>query len=968
MHEFTTGQLGRRRFLTAAALTLAPLTGATQLLSGATPAAAADDAYDTLRTTWGAILTGGPIDPSGAGYPTALSALSTTATGLWTSLSANASANSLWPGLTLSVPANMTASYKQLATMATAYATPGTAATDGTGRALYANNELGAAVVAGLDFLHTQVYNAGATESGNWWEWEIGSPVALTNAAILVHPLLTTAQLADWTAAIDHFVPDPTLNRYGTARTTSTGANRVDLCQVVAVRGILGKSSERLTTAAAALSDVYPYVTTGDGLYADGSFVQHTDIAYTGTYGMVLLRGLTLLFQLLDGSDWDITDPAAANIHDSVDSAFAPWVWNGLCMDAVRGRAVSRYSETDFYDGNLITQAVLRAAISAPTTAQTTRFRSLAKGWITRGDAYAPFTSTAGVAGIALARPVLDDSSLTAAAEPVGHVQFPSMDRAVHRGDGWAFALAMSSARIARYEAINGENLHGWHTGDGMGYLYLASDLGHYTDGYWPTVDPYRLPGTTVDTLGLADSAGTGTRPAATWVGGASLAGRYGTVGMDFRQYGSTLTAKKSWFCLDDSVVCLGAGITGGSGADVVTVVENRNLGADGDHTLTVDGTAQPATTGWSNTLDVSGWAHLKDVGGYLFPGGATVQAARTARTGAWRDINTGGTTDVITRRYASLCLSHGTAPSAESYSYVLLPGFSAARTAARAASPTVTVLANTASVQAVRDSSLGLTAANFFSAGSAGGITVSAPCSVIMRQRGGRLVIGVSDPSRAASTITVQLVLGGALVSADSGITVTQSSPTITLTVDVSGAAGATREATFKVTSATLTPTADTYVRDGSYADTNHGTATTLVVKNATGSGFTRQAYLTFDTSCVFGPVTAATLSARGFVSDSGGTSATVSAYAVADSSWSESGLTWNTRPTLGAALSSATATTTKSTLTFDVTRHVAARARTRQPVSLALAETAPGLAVVLDSRENRTSPPVLYLDLAGT
>ena len=31
-----------------------------------------------------------------------------------------------------------------------------------------------------------------------------------------------------------------------------------------------------------------------------------------------------------------------------------------------------------------------------------------------------------------------------------------------------------------------------------MTYLY-NNDLGHYTD-YWPTVNPYRMPGTTEDT------------------------------------------------------------------------------------------------------------------------------------------------------------------------------------------------------------------------------------------------------------------------------------------------------------------------------------------------------------------------------------------------------------------------------------------------------------------------------------
>lgn len=798
MPEITAAPLARRGFLAAVALTVAGAAGGLSLLPGATPAAAEDDAFGLLRTTWAAILTGGAIDASDPDYAPGLATLSTTATGLWNTVRPDAPNNALWPGMALSTPANVTAGYKQLATLATAYATEGTAATDGSGRTLYGNADLGAAVVTGLDFLHTQVYNAGTEETGNWWEWEIGCPIALTNAATLVHPLLSATQLTDWCAAIDHFVPDPTMNRYGSARTTSTGANRVDLCQVVALRGVLGRSDERLAAAVAALSDVFPYVTFDDGLYADGSFIQHSYVPYTGTYGMVLLRGLTSLFGLLSGSDHEVTDPGAAHIYASVDTAFAPWIWNGLCMDAVRGRAVSRSAESDFYDGNLTIQAILRAATSAPTAAQSARFNALAKGWITRGDAYAPFARTAGIAGIALARPVLKDSSLSPAPEPVGHIQFPNMDRVVHRRKGWALSLSLSSARVARYEAMNGENLHGWHTGDGMASLYLARDLGHYTDDYWPTVDPYRLPGTTVDTLALADSAGTGTRPTATWAGGASLSGTYGSAGVDFQQFGSSLTARKSWFCLDDSVVCLGAGISGGSGAQVVTVVENRNLHLGGAHTLRVDGTAQPRGAGWSDTLAVSRWAHLQDTGGYLFPGGATVHAARTDRTGAWRDINTGGTTTPTTRRYLSLCLSHGTAPADGSYAYILLPGFSAARTAARALAPSTKILANSASLQAVYDRRLGVTAANFFEAGSVGGITAGAPCSLVVRQRGRTLTVAVSDPTHTASTLTVRLPHSGSPVHTDPRITTSRTSSALTLTVDVSGAAGAAFEATF--------------------------------------------------------------------------------------------------------------------------------------------------------------------------
>ncbi|MGW0854803.1 polysaccharide lyase family 8 super-sandwich domain-containing protein [Streptomyces sp. NPDC002690] len=966
MHEITAAPFGRRGFMSALALAVAGAAGGLQLLPGATPAAADGDAFDVLRETWATLLTGGDIDATDADYAPALAVLSTTATDLWNTMAPDTEGNSLWPGKPLTVPANITAGYKALASLATAYATEGTTATDGSGRALYGSAELGAGIVAGLDFLHAQAYNATAVESGNWWEWEIGCPVALNNAAILVHPLLTEDRIADWTAAIDHFVPDPTQNRYGADRTTSTGANRVDLCQVVALRGILGRSDERVAAAVAGLSDVFPYVTSDDGLYADGSFVQHSYIPYTGTYGMVLLRGLTNLFQLLHGSAHEVTDPAAAHIHTSVDTAFAPWIWNGLCMDAVRGRAVSRAAETDFYDGNLTAQAVLRAALSAPTTEQATRFKGLAKGWITRGEAYAPYSATAGIAGVALAAPVLNDRRLKALPEPVGHLQFPNMDRAVHRGKGWALALALSSTRIARYESMNGENLHGWHTGDGMSYLYLADDPGHFTDDFWPTADPKRMPGTTTDTAPLADAAGTGTRPAATWAGGASLDGTYGSLGLDFRAHGSTLTAKKSWFCLDDSVVCLGAGITGGSGAEVVTTVEQRNLGAPGARTapkLTVDGTAEPSTAGWSATLDVTGWAHLAGVGGYLFPGGATVRAARTDRTGSWHDINTGGTTTATTRRYLSLGLSHGTAPANDAYAYVLLPGATASRTAARAAEPTVEILANTPAVQAIRENCSGVVAANFFAAGTAAGITAGAPCSVILRRTRNTLTVAVSDPTHTASSVTVRLVHTGTVVSADPRIAVDTASPTLAFTVNTAGAAGATAEAVFTVTGAALAPVADGYVRDGAYADTSYATATTLVVKNATGSGFNRQSYLAFDTSALTGRIASATLSVHGFVSDSGGTEAVVTAYGVADTAWTEPALTWNTRPALGTARADAPVTAVPSWLTFDVTAQVAAAAP--GPVSLALAQAAPGLAVVVNSRENKAYPPVLTVTL---
>lgn len=950
--------LPRRRFLQLAAVATA---AAAATLAAPPLRAYATDPFDALRATWTAMLTGGAIDPNDPAFAPALTTLGASATGSWNTLAPDTVAGSLWPTLPLSSSANMTASFKQVTAMATAYATPGTTAADGSGRTLYGNAALGSAVVGALDFLVAHAYTPTATETGNWWDWEIGSSKLLLNAALLVQPLLSAAQIASYTAAVDHFVPDPAMMRQGTARTAATGANLVDLCQVVTTRGILGRSGERIATAVSALSGVFPYVATGDGLHADGSFVQHTSVAYTGTYGVVLLLGLAGLFQVLDGSTWAVTDSAAANIYGSVTGAFAPWVWNGLCLDAVRGRAVSRIQESDLYDGGLTVQAVLQLALSAPA-AQRATFNGIAKGWITADNGYAPYFGTAALPAIVNAEPVLADAGVPATAEADGLALFPGMDRVVHRRPGWAYAVAMSSARTARYESMNGENLKGWHTGDGMGYLYLTGDLAHFTDGFWPTADPYRLPGTTVDTLALADAAGTGTLSTATWAGGAATPGGYGCAGMDFRQFGSSLTARKSWFLLDDCVFALGAAITGGSGADVVTTVEHRNLHTDGGNPLTVDGTLQPGTAGWSASLPVTGWAHLDGVGGYLFPGGATVQAARTDRTGSWSAINTGGPTTAITRPYLSLGLDHGTAPAGASYAYALLPGFTAARTAARAGQPTVTVLANTGAVQAVRCDRLGLTAANFFAAGSAGGLTVSGPCTVVVQQTGNRVDIAVSDPTQLGAAVTVQLNRGGTPLSADPAVTATGTSAQLTMAVDLTGTAGTTRHASFAVTSTRFAAVADTYARDGSYATANYGAAATVVVKNSTpaNSGYSRVGYLAFDTGALQGAtVTSATLQVYGCVSDSGGTQTPLTAYGVSDTGWTESGLSWSNRPATGGALGSTTATTTKSWLSLDVTSQFTAPGRH----GLALSQPTAGLAVIVNSREAATNQPYLLI-----
>lgn len=799
--HFSRRQLIQVGALSALGLAAAPLlqTGRAFAASAA-PGAATADPFATVRAQWAALTSGGAIDAGNPVYANALAALNSSAGRLLSALDTSTGRTQVFTNLPLgSNSANISGTFGGLKTLALAYVTPGTSYMGDAG--------VLQSVISGLDFMVAGPYSATVPNLGdmhgygNWYDWQIGSPQALEDAANLVYLALDSARIAAYCGAIDYFMPDPTIitQRYGSS--VSTGANRLDLCRVAIVRGALGSDASKIEQGVAGISDTLPLVTSGDGLYSDGSFIQHTNhttgLAYTGTYGGIWLGDVALLLSALAGSPWVPTDPDLANVFFAARKAFEPVVYNGLMMDAVRGRAIARAGESDANDGLATVKNFL--ALAPAADADTAAFlRSTAKGWLQRTPT--PIGTSSSMLTIALSEAVLNDASVTAAPEPVNHTLFPVMDRAVHRRSGWAVTLSMASNRIAYYENGGGDNLRGWHTGDGMLYTYLDSDNTQYDDAFWPTVDPYRLPGTTASLKALADGQGgqyAAVHPSTSWVGG-TTDGEFAAAGQDLQGPFSTLVAKQSWFFLDDSIVCLGAGITASDGAEIDTVVENRNLGASSTAVLTVDGQQQPAAPG-SITFRSARWAYLEGASGYVFPDGADVTALRETRTGSWHNISTGGSTAAVSRDYATLYLDHGAAPSGAGYSYILMPGTSATAVAQRAAQRGwLHTLANTAQQQGIEIPELGVTAANFWTAGTAGDLSSDAPASVLIRRiTNGRAVICVSDPAAQNASTTIKWSQPvSAVISRPASVTSVSTGSSLTVAFgDLRGAAGATQQ-----------------------------------------------------------------------------------------------------------------------------------------------------------------------------
>jgi hyaluronate lyase len=775
--------LKRRTFLAASTATVAAMQ-----LPRTAFAAPAD--FAALRAKWAADLTGGTaLDPADPDYAAALTRLDTGVTASLAKLDRSTTRKAIFTDYPLTADPSVANTYVRLEQLATAWATPGSA--------YHSDPALLADVQAALESMYQLIYKPGTAEFGNWWSWEIGATRPLANTMILLYAELAPAARERYCAAIDHFVPDP-YRMFPPARSVlSTGANRVDLCQAIIVRALVTDDEAKLTHARDGLSDTWQYVTSGDGFYRDGSFVQHTWVAYTGTYGHVLLSGIGKLLALLANSPWQVTDPKRQILFDSVAKAYLPVVHDARMMDFVRGRAVSRYNASDHTDGYTAAEAILRLA-QGVDTALAAQWRSAVAGWLQR-DTFGNMLSGATIPRVTLVKSL---GGVTPAPERNSHTLFASMDRAVHRRSGWAYSISMASRRIGYYEAGNGENDQGYHTGSGMTYLY-DKDNGQYADAFWPTVDRTRLPGIAVDKLPLPPKAGgewgAARPPTATWAGGSTLDG-YAAVGQDLEGPVSPMRARKSWFCLDEYVVALGAGITGSSGYPVETVIENRNLHSDGTNTLTVDGTKHVPALGDSAAVDNARWAHLDGVGGYVFPSGSDLQLRREVRSGSWRDINTGGPADPISRRYLTMWLDHGINPSGAAYSYLLAPGATAARTKQLANASGLLILRNTATAQAVLSVPLGLTLANFWQADRVAELQAETPCSVIRRIHGRELELAISDPTQLATTVELTVLLPGLRVtSADPTVTSVRTQRSTKVTVDVTGSAGATHHLTLR-------------------------------------------------------------------------------------------------------------------------------------------------------------------------
>ncbi len=442
------------------------------------------------------------------------------------------------------------------------------------GSQYYQDETLKEDILYALQWYYDNVWNEELDNKamfGNWYHWWISLPQGISNIVILMHDEMPADLINSEAKVLKHFNEDPkTVYKVKGAAgpMEMTGANLSETSLASQLRGAACSDPLAVINGTKYFDEFICVVEKGkEGILSDGSFIQHTNLAYTGGYGSTLLNTADKLVYISAGTDWEVDSEKLDVLWNFIWDGIRPLYADGAVFDMVEGRGLARPTSTDLKTGRVILEAVALLSKSAP------------EEWRGKLQSFVKYQAQAGIsamgeeeyftgrsaAAMSAVQDILSDSSVEAV-DNVGYAKvFGGMDKAVSHNPDFSLGISYASARTGRFEFGNEENKQGWHQSDGATYIYNG-DPNQYSDNYWNTVDNQRLAGITTDHSAWS-LANWGNYPGNANLNGGSSVGQFATVTMNFKNYkdatNPNLAARKSWFVFDNEVVALGMGISG---------------------------------------------------------------------------------------------------------------------------------------------------------------------------------------------------------------------------------------------------------------------------------------------------------------------------------------------------------------------------------------------------------------------
>lgn len=742
---------------------------------------------------------------------------------------------------------------KKLQSMAIAYRTPGSS--------YYLDESVKEKIIDGLTVFYNDFFNDEELLKqyfGNWYNWEIAIPTSLSSLFVLMEDEIREADpdlIEGYVACMDQYLQN---GKNGDVELTSrfhTGANLANITMNRILQGIVTQDEERIQKAVSNMMTVYAVIDPNnivnnntDGVYEDGSFIQHHRVAYTGSYGIGLLQGITQSVVVLGGTKYQ-PEKNLDTIQDWIYNCFTPVTFEGYMMEIVRGRAVSK-TTLGYTKVNEIIDSMLQV-IPYMDESDAKSFKEHLKYLVmSMPENVRPKSSVFSLISILPYEEIMNDSSISAKSHSkTGHYAFNSMDKNVHLRDNYAFAISRSSNRIAKYEYMSGENKRSWFQGDGAFYLYLSGrdQSKSYGAEYYAASGAYRLPGTTVpvenrqtiqewhngkdyyDNKELGFESGSEKQndyvyfPVGTnhYSGSVELDG-YGAAGMqlgddnayadkmkgllpdDFVVY-KNAEANKAWFMFDDEIVVMSSNIYDTKGRELVSTIDNRmsdtteesriEIGYRNGETGTFTENGSYKDVEW-----ISYGTNLEgtDVG-YYFLENKEMMIENGSKTGNLRDVCSKNSNKKVTHNFFTMTYEHGKDPQKDSYSYVILANADAEATRKYAENPQIEVLSNNEHLQAVEHKGLHMKGYMFYGAAKTKELSSASSASVMVKEEGEQVTYAISDPTFEQETIDLTINVRNAEIVEGEGVSVEHKGAVSILHVDVAKKNGKKVEVTVR-------------------------------------------------------------------------------------------------------------------------------------------------------------------------
>lgn len=570
------------------------------------------------------------------------------------------------------------------------------------------------------------------------WFYQIGSPLALGQAAILLGDALRADEREPLVAILKTCVrPDGVLDYSGSP---ATGENLMHEALIQVLAGCLSNDAGYVTRyAKQAEQEIGPG--RSESIQVDSSFHQHGPQLYSGgLYGLGFARDAATLAAVLSNTSFAFAPEKVETLVSFVLDGIQPLA-RGRDFDFTTiGRMVS-WPHRDWADHDSSFGAETACDHLAHLTGQRqTELRAFARRL--RGEAPA---STA----------------------PVGNRVFWRSDYVSHVRPGFQASARMSSRRVYGHESGGKQNELGYHLGDGAMCLMQTGD--EYRD-IFPLWDWRRVPGVSCVYNPAVPfplhNWGSGSQGGSDFAGGVSD-GTAGAAAMELNRGG--LRARKAWFFLGDVVVCLGTGLQPDNPALPVVTSVNQCWGCG---PVTTNLRTAPLTPGETHAQTAPGWVHHDGVT-YFFPQETDLRIRSEHKTASWATLNTAPhrearndpktpTPDVAGEVF-SLWIEHGKiADAGGSYRYLVAPGLKPADIGTFQQNKAPKILANGPTLQAVATTDA--VQCVFWQAGAFDlpdqrRIEVDQPCLVQLR-RGvdGHWTLSAGNPTHRAGSLLVRV------------------------------------------------------------------------------------------------------------------------------------------------------------------------------------------------------------------